>query len=105
MTDTWHSELRGLVNFRDLGGLRGHDGLVIAHRRLYRSAQLSCLAKDDLEDDLSFDASAAGFLGVLRFHLVQQAWGRDTAAGTIRSTAGSAAAARADSGSRPLADT
>jgi protein-tyrosine phosphatase len=36
-----------LVNFRDLGGLVGHGGLVVAHRRLYRSAQLSCMVKDD----------------------------------------------------------
>jgi len=36
-----------LINFRDLGGLRGPGGLVVAHGRLYRSAQLSCVAKDD----------------------------------------------------------
>jgi protein tyrosine/serine phosphatase len=38
-----------LVNFRDLGGLRGHGGLVIPSGRLYRSAQLSCLAREDHE--------------------------------------------------------
>jgi protein tyrosine/serine phosphatase len=36
-----------LINFRDLGGLRGPGGLVVPHGRLYRSAQLSCIAKDD----------------------------------------------------------
>jgi protein-tyrosine phosphatase len=36
-----------LINFRDLGGLPGPGGLVVPHGRLYRSAQLSCIAKDD----------------------------------------------------------
>src|SRR6185436_9026038 len=36
-----------LINFRDLGGLRGPGGLVVPHGRLYRSAQLSCITRDD----------------------------------------------------------
>jgi protein tyrosine/serine phosphatase len=36
-----------LINFRDLGGLPGPGGLSVRHGRLYRSAQLSCIAKDD----------------------------------------------------------
>lgn len=36
-----------VINFRDLGGLRGLGGLVVRHGRLYRSAQLSCIDKDD----------------------------------------------------------
>jgi protein-tyrosine phosphatase len=38
-----------LVNFRDLGGLPARDGRRIRHGRLYRSAQLSCLAEADHE--------------------------------------------------------
>jgi protein tyrosine/serine phosphatase len=38
-----------LVNFRDLGGLRGLGGHQIRSGRLYRSAQLSCLAEADHE--------------------------------------------------------
>ena len=89
----------------DLQPVAGVGGLFAEPANHANGAHAAIAAHDDLEDDLSFDAPAAGVLRVLRFHLVQQAWGRDTAAGTIRSTAGSAAAARADSGSRPLADT
>ena len=41
-------ELEGAVNFRDLGGLRTTDGLVVRHRRLYRSDSLHGLTPADL---------------------------------------------------------
>lgn len=41
--------LDGPVNFRDLGGYRGHDGMVVRRRHLFRSDALHRLSADDVE--------------------------------------------------------
>jgi len=59
---------------------------------------------DDLEDHVAFHAAPAGVVGVVRFDLAQQLRRRDARARTVRTAAGSSAAARADSGTFTLAD-
>ncbi len=40
--------LRGALNFRDLGGYAGHDGRLVRWRRLFRSDHLASLTPDDV---------------------------------------------------------
>jgi protein-tyrosine phosphatase len=47
VTDTWRSELHGLVNFRDLGGHPTRDGVTRAGR-VFRSDSLAHVAPDDV---------------------------------------------------------
>jgi protein tyrosine/serine phosphatase len=47
VTDTWRSELRGLVNFRDLGGHPTRDGVTRAGR-VFRSDSLAHVEPEDV---------------------------------------------------------
>jgi hypothetical protein len=57
---------------------------------------------DHLEHDLALDVPPTGFFGVLRLDLPQDLGRCDPRAGAIRPSAGAAAAAGADSGTRPF---
>jgi hypothetical protein len=63
-------------------------------------ADIAVAVDHDFKNHVPGGASAACVVGVLRFHLTQQARRFDTASGSIRPAAGAAPHARTDSGSQ-----